>query len=76
MLLFFHPACDRAACHADAAELYQRCIELFGDDTYSRHYLETVSLRPGVSVYGGYSQVANWTRNTSLYPVTIQNDTP
>ncbi|MFO0595081.1 MAG: MopE-related protein [Myxococcaceae bacterium] len=38
-------------------------------------YLETVSLRPGVSVYGGYSQVANWTRNTSLYPVTIQNDT-
>ncbi|MFT3712556.1 MAG: MopE-related protein [Archangium sp.] len=37
-------------------------------------YVETVALRSGISIYGGYSVSANWTRNSALYTTTIQQD--
>jgi|APLak6261679142_1056127.scaffolds.fasta_scaffold00540_1 hypothetical protein len=36
-------------------------------------YDEAITLRDGISVFGGYSEANDWARNTSLYPVTLRN---
>jgi hypothetical protein len=36
-------------------------------------YFESISLRSGISVYGGYSASNNWVRNSSLYSTIVRN---
>ncbi|MFZ5439317.1 MAG: MopE-related protein [Myxococcota bacterium] len=39
-------------------------------------YDEALTMRDGVSLYGGYSQANGWARNTNLYPVVLRNTVP
>lgn len=38
-----------------------------------RSYSESITMKAGISVFGGYSPASQWTRNTALYPTTLNS---